>query len=106
MNTEKRSFGERWVLRVGSKTLTRLGKYAPLILILCAIPIGGITLFFQFESGTSKTISVVYIVASVLLATICFERRNFYLIIEDQKKRIDELEEKLTAKDTDKSAEA
>ncbi len=81
----QKNWGERWVLYVGRKAK---GKYWPLLLILFAI-IFGVIYFFVFRERTHLA---VLSITFALLALIYFERRNFYLIIERQRKHTANLE--------------
>lgn len=98
----KRSIGEKWVLYVGKKSVGRysFGKYAPLVCILLGIVLGVIS------CSTKHPLHVASTTVAFCAAVSFFERRQFYLIIEKQKRRIAALEEKVLKQNTDKSAEA
>ncbi len=95
----QKNWKEKWILYVGRKASWR---YWPLVLIIFAIAPG---LHFLV---TKSTLSAVTTVMPLFLSLIYFERRQFYQIIENQKKRIGDLEQKLNRdkQDIDKSAEA
>ena len=91
-----KKLGERWVHYIGKQSL--IYRWAPWLLGLVAIMLIALGVLRIWASRTLGDLSMVLFVMAFLffvMALLSFERRQFYLIIEDQKQKIAELEEQL-----------
>jgi hypothetical protein len=106
-NNDKQGWAERWVLKAGKKDFA-VGKRAEIGLIVAAAMSASVLfyivifLILRRRPEIDIVIDVVALstatVACLLLAIQHFERRHFYKIIQEQKKKIEQLEEELRDK--------
>ncbi len=95
MRNQTKGFGRKWVLYLlkNSKTLSgNYGKYLPCFLVFAAILAGWL---WRFERGFDQTLNTVVIVSALFGADVVYQHRHFYFLFEEQKKHIEELEQKL-----------
>jgi hypothetical protein len=103
VNNSKQCWGEKWILKVGKMVFEsgKYGNFMELILLVCATTLASMLFLLlmrtpAFDKGAMLiAICAAGAVMGVLLFIQTFERRHFYRIIHNQKKRIEQLEKEL-----------